>query len=156
MDIILDSQIQRAAEDCSTHNVMCTFSTYKGKRYTRLRARELKSIKAHSSSSDIQKVLATAELTRRNYIDSEVLGVSFDITLHAIDRLSTIYLHKFINEFDGEHGISSWCNRLVKEALTQHPELLGLNEFVIRHEGINFTFRANDYVNNSLVLTTIN
>lgn len=156
MNTILDHQIQKTDEDCSTHNVMCTFSTCKGKRYTRLRGRELKLIKFHSKSSEIQKSLASAELERRNYIDSQVLGISFDITLHAIDRLSTIYLHRFINEFDGERGISSWCNSLVKEALTQHQDLLGLNEFIIRHEGINFTFRASDYADNSLVLTTIN
>ncbi len=155
MDIILDTQLKSVEKNCSTHNVLCTLSAYQGKRYTRLRARELKSIRTHSKASDIQKVLASSELTRRNYIDSEVMGMTFDITLHALDRLSTLYIHKFINEFDGENGISSWCNRLVKEALSQHPELLGLNQFVIRHDGITFTFRSNDYLDNSLVLITI-
>lgn len=156
MDIILDSQIQQTQKNCSTHNVMCTFSSYSGKRYTRLRARDLKFIMGHSKANVIQKELAASELTRRNFIDSEVFGVTFDITLHALDRLSTIHLHKFINEFDGEHGISSWCNRLVKEALSNNPESLKLSEFTLKHEGINFTFRTNDYAENSLVLTTIN
>ncbi|GGP44787.1 hypothetical protein GCM10009347_10450 [Shewanella algicola] len=155
MEIVLDTDIQNTEKECSTHNVLCTLPVYRGQRYTRLRARELKSIRSHSKATRIQKNLAAAELARRNYIDSEVLGVTFDITLHAIDRLSTLYMHKFINEFDGEHGISSWCNQLVKEALIANPDAIHLNECVINHNGISFTFRSNDYVKNSLVLITI-
>lgn len=154
MNTVLDTQINNP-KDVSSHNVLCTNPQYRGQRYTRLRSRHLRTLGADPQASNVQKVLAQTELERRSHIDSKVLGKKYEITLHSLDRLSTLYLHKFMAEFDGVEGISSWCNRLVKEALTQHPKCLGLAEFSLRYEGIQFSFRQSDYQADTLVLTTI-
>lgn len=153
MTTVLDSKLKGNIE--SSHNVICTIPRYRGQRYTRIRSKHLRTLGADPQASAAQKSLSHKELERRSDIDSRVLGQKFEITLHALDRLSTLYLHKFVSEFDGLEGISSWCNRLVKEAITQQPKSLELEEFSLRYEGITFSFKKSDYRDNMLVLTTI-
>lgn len=153
MIAVLDNQLTGNIE--SSHNVICTSLQYRGQRYTRIRSKHLRTLGADPQASAVQKSLSQKELERRSHIDSRVLGQKFEITLHALDRLSTLYLHKFVSEFDGVEGISSWCNRLVKEAITQQPKSLELEEFSLRHEGITFSFKKSDYREDMLVLTTI-
>lgn len=154
MNFILDNQLTNENR-ISTHNVICTLKKHQNQRYTRIRSQDLQRICTGDNSTEVQKTLATSELERRSYVDSQSMGWKYEITLHALDRLSTLYLHKFIQEFDGIEGISSWCNRLVKEALMQQPKSLGLEEFSLRYEGIQFSFRQSDYQAYTLVLTTI-
>lgn len=154
MELILDSQIKNDTRH-TTHNVICTLKQFKNERYTRIRSQELQQISTSQFASEVQKALSVSELKRRSYIDSQAMGKKFEITLHAIDRLSTLYLHKFINEYNGVDGISSWCNRLVKEALALNEQYLEQQEFSVKHEGITFCFRESDYVDDTLVLTTI-
>lgn len=154
MNFILDNQLTNENR-ISTHNVICTLKKFKDQRYTRIRSQDLQRISTCNNSTEVQKTLATSELERRSYVDSQSMGWKYEITLHALDRLSILYLHKFIQEFDGREGISSWCNRLVKEALKLNKNALNLREFSLKHEGITFSFRESTYIENTLVLTTI-
>ncbi|GIU40949.1 hypothetical protein TUM3794_20130 [Shewanella colwelliana] len=158
MKQILDCHIQNEP-GVNSHNVVCTHPHFTGKLYTRLRSKDLKRL---AKTDGVHGVFAEIELNRRGYIDSRIEGTkySIEISLHAIDRLSMYHMHKFVNQYDGETGISSWCNQLVKEAFSQYkPEqiqkLCALESFKIQYQGVVFLFKPHEYRENVLVLTTV-
>ncbi len=159
MNRVLDNHIQDL-HNISSHNIICTHPLYRGKLYTRLRAKDLKSLSL--GSKGVQSSIAAAELSRRGYIDSRLEGTKFlvEISLHAIDRLSMYHMHRFLSQYDGERGISSWCNKLVKEAFNRYSSeqlehLAELESFKLQQEGMVFLIRPHEYRDNVFVLTTI-
>ncbi|MGI2115551.1 hypothetical protein ACRN9G_18390 [Shewanella frigidimarina] len=153
MTLLYDNQI--SAGDLSSHNVLCSFPEFDGERYTRLPINSLLRLKNKGIS--IQQRLAEIELARREFVGAD-LPYEIDISHHAIDRLSTRYMHKYLNDNDGQ-GIVCWLKEKVFTCLNENGANKSLNAMdncSVSYEGMQFMFKSHAKLSGRLVLVTVN
>ena len=155
MTLLYDNQMPRGELSCS-HNVLCSYPEFDGERYTRLPINSLLILKKRGHT--IQKKLADIELTRREFVDKAELPYEIEISHHAVDRLSTRHMHKYLNENEGQ-GIVCWLKEKVIMCLTEcgtYKTLSAMDNCSVAFEGMQFMFKSHAKLNGRLVLVTVN
>lgn len=156
MTIIYDDQIK--AEDVeTTHNVLCSHPLHDGIRYTRLPIGTLLDFTSNKTRyTEIQSHLAKLELSRRQFVDNPNCDFEISVSQHSIDRLSTLHMHRYLNDMKGE-GIVCWLKGQVIGCLEELgiQKVTQLDGTSILHNGMKFTFVQHSKLPGRLVLSTI-
>ncbi|WP_076414937.1 hypothetical protein [Shewanella sp. UCD-KL12] len=157
MTIVYDNQIT-VEEASSTHDVLCSDQSFDGIRYTRLPISLLLDFVSNQKKySAIQYHLGKLELARRDFVDCSRKSFEVEVSHHAIDRLSTVHLHRYLgNNLEGQ-GIVCWLKQQVIECLDvlDINDIEKINGMTISHNGMRMKFVQHSKIVDRLVLSTL-
>ena len=126
--------------DLNTERLTVDFGTHKGTLYTRVPISYLRWMinRGHSRGP-----IARAELKRRGI---PIKPADLELTGHAIDRASQLFLDDWQAERDGDEGLHSWLLRRASDAVElsadRHPQDDG--SIRVNHRGIRFVIKHGD------------
>lgn len=157
MKIVYDNQITVEGAS-STHNVLCSHHSYDGIRYTRLPISLLLDFASNKTKySAVQSRLGINELARRQFVDCTRSNFEVEVSHHAVDRLSTHHMHRYLsNNFEGQ-GIVCWLKEQVIDCLDNLgiTDIKKIDGMVITHNGMPMKFVQHSKIPDRLVLATL-